>query len=139
MVKKRNSSTIAAATEFRSLIKASPVLLQELRELIGGTRSRVARQINTELVMLNWHVGYRIRKEILKEERAEYGKQIVEDLGAHLAREYGRGFDRSALFRMVQFAELFPDQQIVATLGRQLGWTHFRELLPIQDELKRNF
>lgn len=40
---------------------------------------------------------------------------------------------------MVQFAEVFPDEQIVATLSRQLGWSHFRELLPIEDELKRTF
>jgi len=40
---------------------------------------------------------------------------------------------------MVQFAEAFSDPEIVATLSRQLGWSHFREILPIEDSLKRDF
>jgi len=115
------------------------MLLQELRQLIEEARNRVAQQVNTELVMLNWHIGNRIRKEILRDERAEYGKEVVESLAQQLTLEYGRGYTRAALFRMVQFAELFPDTGIVATLWRQLSWSHFRELLPLESELKRNF
>ncbi len=40
---------------------------------------------------------------------------------------------------MVQFAEVFPDEKIVAALRRQLGWTHFKSLIPIEDLLKREF
>jgi len=40
---------------------------------------------------------------------------------------------------MIQFAEKFPDEQIVAALLRQLGWTHFTLLLPIKDSLRREF
>ncbi len=131
MVKKQSKTDITVLT--------SGVLLKDLRELIEQERSRVARHINTDLVLLNWNVGDRIRREILREERAEYGKQVVEALGVELSREYGRAFERSALFRMVQFAEIFPDEKIVATLSRQLGWSHFKELLPIQHDLKRTF
>jgi predicted nuclease of restriction endonuclease-like (RecB) superfamily len=107
--------------------------------MIERARSRVAQQVNTELVILNWHIGNRIRTEILKEERAGYGQAIVDSLSHQLTADYGRGYTRAALFRMVQFVERFPDYEIVASLGRQLSWTHFRELLPIEDELKRNF
>lgn len=114
-------------------------LLIDLRELIDLARSRVARQVNQELVMLNWHLGDRIRREILRDERAEYGKQVLEILGKQLTREYGRGFERSSLSRMVQFVELFPDRKICATLSHKLGWSHFRELLPLENDIKRNF
>ncbi|MCC7528659.1 MAG: DUF1016 family protein [Candidatus Melainabacteria bacterium] len=122
-----------------SLAKSGSPLLEDLRQLIEHARNRVARQVNTDLVMLNWHIGVRIRRDILQEQRAEYGQQIIDALALELSMEYGRAFERSALFRMVQFAEAFPDEQIVATLSQQLGWSHFRELLPIEDEVKRTF
>jgi len=40
---------------------------------------------------------------------------------------------------MMQFAQIFPDEQIVASLMRQLSWTHFLIVIPIIDELKREF
>ena len=89
--------------------------------------------------MLYWQVGQRIRQDILKEQRAEYGEKIVAALGRQLEVEFGRGFAEKNLWRMVQFAEVFPDNQIVAALRRQLGWTHFKALIPIKDELKRDF
>jgi hypothetical protein len=54
--------------------------------------------------------------------RAEYGGQIVSALSKQLTAEYGRGFSRHNLFRMIQFAEAFPDEQIVSSLMRQLSW-----------------
>src|SRR5271165_1619446 len=115
------------------------MLLHELRQLIEEARNRVARQINTELVMLNWQIGTRIRRNILMDQRGEYGSHVLETLGKHLTSEYGSVYDRHSLARMVKFAELFPDEQIVATLSPQLGWSHFKEILPLDTELKRNF
>ncbi len=117
----------------------SDTLLAELRSLIDQAREKVAKQVNTELVILNWSIGERICREILQSKRAEYGKQVLTALASKLTEEYGRGFDRSSLSRMVRFAELFPERQIVATLSHKLGWSHFRELLPLEDELKRSF
>jgi predicted nuclease of restriction endonuclease-like (RecB) superfamily len=56
-----------------------------------------------------------------------------------LEAEFGRGFGEKNLRRMVQFAEAFSDAEIVAALRRQLGWTHFRCLIPMKDPLKRDF
>jgi DUF1016 N-terminal domain len=53
--------------------------------------------------------------------------------------EFGKGFSEKSLRRMLQFAEVFPDEQIVASLTQQLSWTHFVMLIPIHDNLKRNF
>ena len=91
------------------------------------------------LVTLYWHVGKRIREEILGEQRAAYGEEIVSTLSKELTAAYGRGLDRRNLFHMVRFADFFPDEQIVYALRTQLSWTHFRELLAIDDPLKREF
>lgn len=115
------------------------VLLADVRELIVQAREGVARAVDSGLTTLYWHVGRRIRQDILKEKRAEYGEQIVAALGRQLAGEFGRGFGEKNLRRMIQFAEAFPDEKIVAALLRQLGWTHFTMLLPINDQLKRDF
>jgi len=114
-------------------------LLPELRTLIAQARDSVAREVNSALVHLYWQIGLRIRNDILAQRRAEYGGQIVAALGRQLEAEFGRGFGEKNLHRMVQFAEAFPDKEIVAALRRQLGWTHFRALLPIQDATKRAF
>jgi hypothetical protein len=60
--------------------------------------------------------------------RAEYGEQIVNALSSQLTAEYGRDFGRHTVFRMIQFAEFSPDEQIVSALSTQLGWSHFVEL-----------
>ncbi|MBN1817851.1 MAG: DUF1016 family protein, partial [Sedimentisphaerales bacterium] len=92
-----------------------------------------------ELTLLYWHIGRRIRQDILKKKRAAYGQEIIAALGRQLETEFGRGFGEKNLHRMVQFAEVFPDEEIVAALRRQLGWTHFKQLIPIDDPLKREF
>jgi predicted nuclease of restriction endonuclease-like (RecB) superfamily len=118
---------------------AGDPLLRDIRALIGESRQQVARTVNTALVGLYWSIGRRIRQDVLQKERAEYGKEIVATLSQELTAEYGRGFDRRNLFYMMQFSELFPDEQIVNALRSQLSWTHFRELLSIEDQLRRDF
>ncbi len=93
-------------------------LIDELRLMIDQTKGVIAATVNTHLTMLYWHVGSRIRSEILKNERAEYGGQIVATVSRQLAGEYGKGFVEKSLRRMIQFAELFPDQAVVTHLTR---------------------
>jgi hypothetical protein len=84
-------------------------LLSDLRQLIVESRGRVAQAVNSELTMLYWNVGRRIREDILQEKRANYGEQIVAALGRQLTAEFGRGFSQRNLDNMVQFAAVFPD------------------------------
>ena len=60
--------------------------------------------------MLYWHVGRRIRTELLQGQRAEYGRQVVSTLAAHLTREYGKGWSEQQLWFCLQAAERFPDE-----------------------------
>lgn len=119
--------------------KQADALLAELRGLIESARQRVAHAANSTLTMLYWHVGLRIRNEVLRESRAEYGTQIIATLSAQLVRDYGKGFNASALTRMVKFAEAFPDEAILATLSQELSWSHFVEILPLKQPLEREY
>lgn len=114
-------------------------LITDLRTLINEARNKVALIVNTEITLLYWHIGKRINEEVLDNQRAEYGKQIVSTVSRQLTEEYGKGFNEKNLRRMMQFAELFPDFQIVAPLARQLSWSHFLILFPIKDPLSREF
>lgn len=77
---------------------------------------------------------------MLGNQRAEYGKQIVASVSRQLQEEYGpKGFDAKNIHRMMQFAQKFPEEQIVASLMRQLSWTHFLQVLPMKEALQREF
>jgi predicted nuclease of restriction endonuclease-like (RecB) superfamily len=115
------------------------MLLGDIRRLIEESHRAVAVTINAGLSFLYWRIGKRINEEILKGERAEYGQQIVHALSTQLQAEYGRGFTARNLFNMIRFAEVFPEEHIVAALIRQLSWTHFRTVIYIDDPLKRDF
>jgi len=114
-------------------------LLDDIRRMIEETRSAVAVTVNVGLTLLHWRIGKRISEEILKGDRAEYGKQILATLSQELSVEYGRGFNYSALTRMVSFVEAFPQKEIVATLSQQLSWSHFVALIPLKRPLQREF
>ena len=119
---------------------ATQSLIQDLRQIIEQARGHVAATANYELTMMYWHIGERINREVLDNQRAEYGKQIVATVARQLQEEFGRkGFDEKSIRRMMQFATLFPDSQIVAPLARQLWWSHFVEVMPLKDELQREF
>jgi predicted nuclease of restriction endonuclease-like (RecB) superfamily len=126
-----------------SLPTAEPVkhgeLLGDIRSLIEQGRQQLAVVVNSALTTLYWHIGQRIRGELLKGERAAYGEQIVSAVARQLEAEYGRGFSAKNLRHMLRFAEAFPDAAIVSTLSRQLAWSHFLELIYLKDPLQRDF
>jgi predicted nuclease of restriction endonuclease-like (RecB) superfamily len=140
VARKRKTEKPGDDTRLLRSTAASPEeLISDLRLLIQHSREVVAQSVNTALVLLYWQVGHRIHADILRQERAAYGEEIVATLSAQLETEFGRGFGRRNLFRMVRFAEVFPDPQIVSTLSAQLGWSHFVEIIPLEDPLKRDY
>jgi predicted nuclease of restriction endonuclease-like (RecB) superfamily len=114
-------------------------LIGDIRSLIETARQNVAIAVNAGLTILYWQIGSRIRQDILKGKRAEYGKEIVATLSRQLTGDYGNNFNEKNLRRMIQFAEVFPDKEIVVSLIRQLSWTHFIALIPLKDDLQRDF
>ena len=126
-------------TSKNGLLADGKALISDVRRMIEETRASVAAAVNTGLTMLYWRIGKRIHQEILIGGRADYGKQILATLSQELSQSYGSGFSYSTLTRMVKFYESFQDEKIVATLSQQLSWSHFRELLPLEKPLERDF
>jgi predicted nuclease of restriction endonuclease-like (RecB) superfamily len=114
-------------------------LIKEITQLIDEARNHVAREYSSTQALLCWLIGKRIDEEVLRAERAEYGETIVNSLAKHLSLTYGKGYSRPNLFRMIRFAKLFPDREIVSTLSRQLSWSHFVIICSIDEDLKRDF
>ena len=119
--------------------KSGQHLFSEIRAMIEESRGNVAIVVNATLTLLYWRIGRRINEEILNGKRADYGDEILATLSQQLMQEYGSGFSYSALTRMVKFTEAFPEERIVAALSQILSWSHFRELLPLEKPLQRDF
>lgn len=115
------------------------MVLSDIRTLIEQARHEVAVSVNAGMTLMYWHIGERINREVLGGGRAAYGKQIVDNLAKELTMEFGKGFDSKSLRKMMRFASVFPDIQIVAPLVRQLSWSHFLQVISIEDDLKRQF
>ncbi|MBY0544285.1 MAG: hypothetical protein K2Q14_01920 [Gammaproteobacteria bacterium] len=117
----------------------STALFRDIGELIEKAKKHVAREFAFIQLLLNWHIGCRINQEVLNNERAQYGQQVILQLSERLTVKYGSGYDKTALSRMVKFSKLFPNSQIVATLSQQLIWPHIIQIIAIDDPLKREF
>lgn len=107
-------------------------LIAEISVLIDESKQHVSRIANSSLTLLFWHVGKRINDVVLKNERAEYGKQIVGTVARQLESKYGRNFTEKNVRRMTKFAQDFPDLNILPPLAAQLTWSHFIELFPLK-------
>lgn len=114
-------------------------LLGRISTLIEQARKKVALTINEEMVILYWSIGKTIREEIIKSNRAEYGKQILQVLSGELTLKYGKGYSGQSLWHMVKFYETYP---ILSALRREfkgLSWTHIKTIIYLNDDLKRQF
>ena len=103
-----------------------------IKQLMDQARNKVSREVNNILVQTYWEIG-RIIVEDEQENlnRAEYGKKLIADLSKRLTKEYGKGFSKSNLFNMRNFYLNFP---IFQTVSGKLSWSHYCELLSVNDE-----
>jgi predicted nuclease of restriction endonuclease-like (RecB) superfamily len=114
-------------------------LLHSIVSLIDRARKTVALTINSELAFLYWNIGKRINEDILKSSRADYGKRIISGLSEKLTHIYGIGFNKRNLQSFIKFNAVFGDITILHTLCAKLTWSHIREIIYIEDHLKREF
>lgn len=103
-------------------------LYTDVCQLIETTRQRIAISVNSEAIMMNWQIGWRIKEDILQNQRAEYGKEIVKNLAFRLTEKYGNGWSHKKLLHCLRAAETFSEDEIVSALRRQLTWTHYTQL-----------
>jgi predicted nuclease of restriction endonuclease-like (RecB) superfamily len=114
-------------------------LINEISTMIEQSHKTAVAKVYDTLNMLFWNVGTRINTEILKSQRADYGKHIVPEISNTLTAKYGKNFEEKNLRRMMQFANLFTNEQIVVTLSRQLSWSHILVLIPLKTNEERLF
>ena len=114
-------------------------LYADVCQIIDDTRSRIAVYVNSEVCHTNWLVGKRIKEDVLFNQRAEYGKQVVKGLSIKLTERYGAGWGLKTLQHCIRAAYTFTEDEIVYAVRRQLSWTHLRSIMFISDPLARQF
>ncbi|GAB1673695.1 PDDEXK nuclease domain-containing protein [Mannheimia haemolytica] len=117
----------------------SAEFVNEISQLIQSSKQRMTVAVNAELTLLYWHIGKRINDYILQGERAEYGQEVVKNLAQSLTEQFGKGWSKRHLNYTMQFAATFPNLEIVHALRAQLSWTHFKQIIHIDDPTKREF
>src|SRR5574344_2744416 len=134
-------------------------LYHDVCSIIEDAREQAYRAVNVSLTLRNWMLGERIAREKLDgEERAEYGKQVIVSLAVELTERYGKGFERRSLYDSLKFYRCFPEivnavsgqSEILNALrakskapipisGKILPWTHYRELIRVEDPVARKW
>ena len=107
-----------------------------IRQSIVSAQHKLSAAVNYAMVITYWEIGEQIYKACGENDRAAYGKNLLDYLSAQLTAEFGKGFDKSNLRKMRQFYCTFP---IRDTLCLELGWSHYRLLMRIPDEQARTF
>ncbi len=111
-------------------------VFDNIKELVISSRNRVYTAVNTEMLNLYWNIGKAIMEIQQGDERASYGETVLEKLSEKLTAEFGKGFSKRNLERMRKFYIYFP---IATTVSSQLSWSHYLEIIKIEEESKRNF
>jgi len=112
-------------------------LIDKISEVTSHARGQIAKSINTELIQTYWLIGqYIVEFEQNGKANSAYGSKLLNFLQKDLTNLLGKGFSRSNLANMRLLYLKFP---IVQTLSGQLSWSHYVEILSVDDELERNF
>lgn len=119
--------------------KISDRLYQGVSEIIDDARRRVAVYVNRHSSMTFWNVGKYIIDDMEYQTYSAYGQKILATLSQKLTARYGKGFSYSAVTRMMKVARIYNDREMFATLSQTLTWSHFLELITIDDSTKRLF
>lgn len=119
--------------------KSETALYDDVCSVIEQARYRVAVYVNSEASLMNWHVGRRIKEDVLFSRRADYGKEVLKRLAGKLAGRYGSGWGFQKLQHCVRAAYTFSEEEIMYAVRTQLSWTHLRSLMAVEDSLARQF
>lgn len=112
-------------------------LVDDIGKLLNEARGKVASATNIILVKTYWEIGrYIVEYEQGGNSKAAYGDELINRLSADLRLRYGKGFSRSNLFTIRQFYIRFPKVQ---TLSGFLSWSHYIELLKVDDNIEMEF
>lgn len=111
---------------------ASNQLFSRIKQLVDEGRSHIAQTINTTLTITYWNVGKVIKEDVLNNQRAAYGEEVILNLSKQLTQEYGKGWGVKHLQHCLRIAETFPENEIIYAVSRELSWTHLRTIMAKQ-------
>jgi hypothetical protein len=112
-------------------------IISEIKQIIAQAKDRAIRSVDFERVLMYWKIGERIfNEEQQGKERADYGTYLIKYIADQLESEFGSSFSRRQLERFRQFYKFFP---IASTLRTQLSWSHYKSLLVVDNQDKREF
>ncbi len=114
-------------------------LYDGVTEIIDNSKKQVAVYVNAHSSITFWNVGKYIIEDLNYQTYSAYGQKILATLSQRLMARYGKGFTYSALTRMMKVARIYNDPEMFATLSQTLTWSHFLELITIEDDTKRLF
>jgi len=108
-------------------------------DIIDHARQEVIVYVNKHANMMFWHIGHYINEDMGYKQYSNYGNKILATLSQRLTEQYGKGYTYSAVTRMIKVAQCYCDEEMFATLSQTLTWSHFLELVTIEDHTKRLF
>ncbi|AFL83012.1 hypothetical protein Belba_0349 [Belliella baltica DSM 15883] len=111
---------------------------EHITQLIVNARSKAFKTVNQELVMLYWSIGQYVSDQVAKK---AWGESVVQDLANYIqSREQNiKGFSAQNIWRMKQFYETYKSNEKLATLWRELSWSHHKLIVPCKTEEEREF
>jgi predicted nuclease of restriction endonuclease-like (RecB) superfamily len=131
------ANKLKPATNIPATSTVDSPLLGDIRQVVEQARGRIQQQVNSAMVEAYWHIGRLIVEHEQKgEQRADYGKQQLQQLATKLTAEFGKGFDQRNLRNMRAFYQAFPIWNAVRT---ELSWTHYRYLIAIENHQARQW
>lgn len=111
-------------------------IFDNIKDLVINSRNKVYQTVNTEMLNLYWNIGKAIMEIQQGDERASYGDSVLDKLSQKLTNEFGKGFSSRNLRTMRKFYLMYPIWKIVSA---KLSWSHYLELIKINEGPKRNF
>ena len=112
-------------------------MIEEITNLVNEVKSKLANEINKSIVYVYWNIGKIIvSNESEYNNRLEYGKEVLKGLSDELTKYLGKGYSVSNLKYMRMFYKAYPNFNEISS---NLSWSHYLELMIIEDKDKRNF
>ena len=114
--------------------------ISEIKKILKNARQKAYTAVNSAMVEAYWEIGRRIVEEEQNgKERAEYGKEILQNLSKELTEEFGKGYSYRTLREIRQFYLMFSDFEKWRTVSAKLTWSHFQKVLRVSNEKARIF
>lgn len=112
-------------------------VIVDIKDIIDKAKDKAIRLVDHQRTIMYWHIGKRIFEEEQEgKDRADYGNYLTKFIAEQLEPEYGSGFSKRQVELFRQFYRTFP---IANAVRSQLGWTHYKMLIRIDNQDKREF